>query len=145
MGRTGIILTNAAKSGEKRRVLVAKLGLDGHDRGVKIVARTLRDAGFEVIYAGLRQTPEMVVRAAIDEDVDLVGLSSLSGAHLALVPPVVAGLREARSDIPVVLGGIVPERDQVELDAAGVAAIIGPGASADEVVGVVNAAIDATA
>jgi len=125
-------------------VLVAKLGLDGHDRGVKVVARILRDAGFEVIYAGLRQTPDMVVRAAIDEDVDLVGLSSLSGAHLALVPPVVTGLRAAHSNIPVVLGGIVPERDQHELDAAGVAAIIGPGASSDEVVAVVNGAIDAS-
>lgn len=123
------------------RVLVAKLGLDGHDRGVKVVARLLRDAGFEVIYTGLRQTPEMVVAAARDEDVDAVGLSMLSGAHLALAPPVVAGLRSAGLDTPVVVGGIVPEQDLDRLSAAGIAAVIGPGATAEEVVAAVEGAI----
>lgn len=124
------------------RVLVAKLGLDGHDRGVKVVARILRDAGFEVIYTGLRQTPAMVVAAAIDEDVDAVGLSMLSGAHLALVPPVVEGLRAEGLDTPVIVGGIVPERDVAVLRDAGVAEILSPGASAEEVVGAVSRAID---
>src|ERR1019366_5331628 len=93
------------------RVLVAKVGLDGHDRGIKVVARLLRDAGMEVVYTGLFQTPEMVAVAAIQEDVDVVGLSMLSGAHLTLVPLVVAALRERGSDIPVVVGGIVPPSD----------------------------------
>jgi methylmalonyl-CoA mutase C-terminal domain/subunit len=123
------------------RVLVAKLGLDGHDRGVKVVARILRDAGFEVIYTGLRQTPETVVAAARDEDVDAVGLSMLSGAHLALAPPVVEGLRSAGLDVPVVVGGIVPDRDLATLLEAGIASVIGPGATAEEVVAVVDAAI----
>ena len=118
----------------KGRVLVAKLGLDGHDRGVKVVARILRDAGFEVIYTGLRQTPATVVAAAVDEDVDAIGLSMLSGAHLALVPPVVELLRAQQLTIPVVVGGIIPERDVDTLMQAGVAAILAPGASADEVV-----------
>lgn len=131
--------------GPRGRVLVAKLGLDGHDRGVKVVARILRDAGFEVIYTGLRQTPETVVAAARDEDVDVVGLSMLSGAHLALAPPVVEGLRSAGLDIPVVIGGIVPDRDLPVLADAGVASVIGPGATADEVVAVVAAAIAASA
>ena len=125
----------------RARVLVAKLGLDGHDRGVKVVARLLRDAGFEVIYTGLRQTPEMVVAAARDEDVDVVGLSMLSGAHLALAPPVVAGLRAEGLDIPVVVGGIVPDRDLPALEAAGVSEVIGPGATADEVVAAVERAL----
>jgi methylmalonyl-CoA mutase C-terminal domain/subunit len=128
-------------SGSRGRVLVAKLGLDGHDRGVKVVARLLRDAGFEVIYTGLRQTPEMVVAAARDEDVDAVGLSMLSGAHLALAPPVVAGLRGEGLDIPVVVGGIVPDRDLAALADAGVAEVIGPGATAEEVVAVMERAI----
>lgn len=123
------------------RVLVAKLGLDGHDRGVKVVARMLRDAGFEVIYTGLRQTPEMVVAAARDEDVDAVGLSMLSGAHLALAPPVVEGLRAAGLDTPVVVGGIVPEQDLAALADAGVAEVIGPGSTSDEVVAALDRAI----
>ncbi len=125
------------------RVLVAKLGLDGHDRGVKVVARILRDAGFEVIYTGLRQTPETVVAAAIDEDVDAVGLSMLSGAHLALVPPVVAGLRAEGLHTPVVVGGIIPDRDRPALLQSGVAEIITPGATATEVVDAVQRAIGA--
>ena len=127
------------------RVLVAKLGLDGHDRGVKVVARLLRDAGFEVIYAGLRQTPDMVVAAARDEDVDAVGLSMLSGAHLALAPPVVAGLRAAGLSTPVVVGGIVPEQDLAALRDAGVAEVVGPGVSADDVVAAMGRAIASAA
>jgi len=125
------------------RVLVAKVGLDGHDRGVKVVARILRDAGFEVIYTGLFQTPETVVAAAIDEDVDAVGLSMLSGAHQALVPPVVAGLRAAGLSTPVILGGIIPEHDVEEMTGAGVAAVLTPGATAGEVVAAVRDAIAA--
>jgi methylmalonyl-CoA mutase C-terminal domain/subunit len=135
----------AAESTHRGRVLVAKLGLDGHDRGVKVVARILRDSGFEVIYTGLRQTPETVVAAAIDEDVDAVGLSMLSGAHLALVPPVVAGLRAEGLPTPVVVGGIIPDRDRPALLQAGVAEIITPGATAPEVVDAVQRAINAAA
>ena len=127
------------------RVLVAKVGLDGHDRGVKVVARILRDAGFEVIYTGLFQTADTVAAAAIDEDVDVVGLSMLSGAHMTLAPLVVAKLRERGSDIPVVVGGTIPNRDVPKLEAAGVAAVLTPGATADEVVARVRSVIDAHA
>jgi methylmalonyl-CoA mutase C-terminal domain/subunit len=116
------------------RVLVAKVGLDGHDRGVKVIARILRDAGFEVIYTGLFQTPDTVASAAIDEDVDVIGLSMLSGAHLTLAPLVVEKLRERGSDIPVVVGGIVPDHDLEAMSAAGIAAVLTPGATAVEVV-----------
>ncbi|MHB1210144.1 MAG: cobalamin B12-binding domain-containing protein [Acidimicrobiales bacterium] len=116
------------------RVLVAKVGLDGHDRGIKVVARILRDAGMEVIYTGLFQTPTTVAIAAIQEDVDVVGLSLLSGAHLTLAPLVVEELRQRGSEIPVVVGGIVPTNDLAELKAAGIAAVFGPGASGDEIV-----------
>lgn len=113
---------------ERLRILVAKPGLDGHDRGAKVVARALRDAGHEVIYTGLRQTPEMIVRAAVDEDVDAVGLSILSGAHTTLLPRVVAGLREAGvSDVIVFAGGIIPEEDVPGLATAGVRRVFGPG------------------
>jgi methylmalonyl-CoA mutase C-terminal domain/subunit len=122
------------------RVLVAKVGLDGHDRGIKVVARTLRDAGMEVIYTGLFQTPETVAAAALDEDVDVVGLSMLSGAHMTLAPLVVEALRNKGVDIPVVVGGIVPNQDVPELLAAGVAGVIGPGATAEEVVAAVQRA-----
>ena len=122
------------------RVLVAKVGLDGHDRGIKVVARTLRDAGMEVIYTGLFQTPETVAAAALDEDVDVVGLSMLSGAHMTLAPLVVEALRNKGVDIPVVVGGIVPNQDVPELLAAGVTGVIGPGATAEEVVAAVQAA-----
>jgi methylmalonyl-CoA mutase C-terminal domain/subunit len=127
------------------RVLVAKVGLDGHDRGVKVVARILRDAGFEVIYTGLFQTPDSVAAAAVDEDVDAIGLSMLSGAHLTLAPMVVERVRARGSSIPVIVGGIVPDQDIEQLTAAGVAAVLAPGASADEVVSAVRAAIDAHA
>ncbi len=123
------------------RVLVAKVGLDGHDRGVKVVARILRDAGMEVVYTGLFQTPESVAASAIDEDVDVVGVSMLSGAHLTLAPLVVTALRERGSEIPVVVGGIVPPDDVPLLRAAGVAAVLGPGASAQEIVATVSALV----
>ena len=117
------------------RVLVAKPGLDGHDRGAKVIARALRDAGMEVIYTGLRQTPEMIVNAAIQEDVDCVGLSILSGAHNAIVPRVTALLKErGAGDILVVLGGTIPQQDMEFLKSHGVAAIFGPGTSLDATV-----------
>jgi methylmalonyl-CoA mutase, C-terminal domain len=128
-------------SGE--RVLVAKVGLDGHDRGVKVVARILRDAGYEVIYTGLFQTPEKVASAAVDEDVDCIGLSMLSGAHMTLAPLVVEKLRAKGVDIPVVVGGIVPDQDVDALHALGVAAVLTPGASSDSVVETVRRAIEA--
>ena len=123
------------------RVLVTKIGLDGHDRGIKVVARMLRDAGFEVVYTGLFQTPASVVAAAIDEDVDAIGVSMLSGAHEALIPLVTAGLREAGANIPVILGGIVPEDDMEAMAQAGVAAVLTPGATGTEVVAAVTQAI----
>ena len=110
------------------RVLVAKPGLDGHDRGAKVIARALRDSGMEVIYTGLRQTPEMIVNAAVQEDVDCIGLSILSGAHNAIVPRITALLKErGAEDILLVLGGTIPEQDAQFLKAQGVAAIFGPG------------------
>jgi methylmalonyl-CoA mutase C-terminal domain/subunit len=123
------------------RVLVAKVGLDGHDRGVKVVGRILRDAGFEVIYTGLQQTPEMVAAAARDEDVDAIGLSMLSGAHMTLVPRVLDRLREYGLDTPVVVGGIIPGADIPKLEALGVAGVLTPGASVDEIVAAVQGAI----
>jgi methylmalonyl-CoA mutase C-terminal domain/subunit len=126
------------------RVLVAKVGLDGHDRGIKVVARILRDLGMEVIYTGLFQTPETVAVSAIQEDVDVVGLSMLSGAHLTLVPLVIRALRERGSDIAVVIGGIVPPSDVPLLVAAGVAGVLGPGASAESVVAIVSKAASAS-
>src|SRR4051794_35721397 len=117
------------------RVLVAKPGLDGHDRGAKVIARALRDAGMEVIYTGLRQTPEMIVNAALQEDVQVIGLSILSGAHNAIVPRVIALLREKEmEDVKVVVGGIIPDEDAAELKRQGVAAVFQPGASLDSIV-----------
>ena len=117
------------------RVLVAKPGLDGHDRGAKIIARALRDAGFEVIYTGLHQTPEMIAEAAIQEDVDCIGLSVLSGAHMTLFPKIVALLEgKGAGDIPVFGGGIVPEEDIEELKKLGVRQIFTPGASTGDIV-----------
>ncbi len=110
------------------RVLVAKPGLDGHDRGAKIIARALRDAGMEVIYTGLRQTPESIVNAAVQEDVDCIGLSILSGAHNAIVPRIITLLRDAHAqDILLVLGGTIPEPDIPHLKEIGVSAVFGPG------------------
>ena len=127
------------------RVLLAKVGLDGHDRGVKVVARILRDAGYEVVYTGLFQTPQTVAAAAVDEDVDAIGLSMLSGAHMTLAPAVVEKVRARGADIPVVVGGIVPEADVAALRAAGVAGVLTPGASSEQVVAVVRDAIAARA
>lgn len=119
----------------KIRVLVAKPGLDGHDRGAKVIARALRDAGMEVIYTGLRQTPEMIVEAALQEDVDLIGLSILSGAHMAVTPRIMSLLNENdMGDVPVFLGGIIPSDDVDVLKDMGVAAVFGPGTSTEEIV-----------
>lgn len=119
----------------KIRVLIAKPGLDGHDRGAKVVARALRDHGMEVIYTGLRQTPEQIAEAAIQEDVDVVGLSVLSGAHMTLFPRVVDLLRqEGAGDIVVVGGGIIPDEDAAELKKAGLYATFGPGTSTDDII-----------
>jgi len=117
------------------RVLVAKAGLDGHDRGAKIIARALRDAGMEVLYTGLRKTPESIVQAAIQEDVDCIGLSILSGAHNALVPRLVALLKEQQAeDILLVLGGTIPQADIPALKEMGVAEVFGPGTPLDSIV-----------
>jgi methylmalonyl-CoA mutase C-terminal domain/subunit len=119
---------------ERLRILIAKPGLDGHDRGAKVIARALRDAGMEVIYAGLRQTPEMIVEAALQEDVDGIGLSILSGAHMTLVPRVLDGLREAGLEqVKVFVGGIIPDADISTLKNMGVAGIFGPGTSTQTV------------
>ena len=119
----------------KIRVLVAKPGLDGHDRGAKVIARALRDAGMEVIYTGLRQTPEMIVNAALQEDVDVIGLSILSGAHNAIVPRVNDLLRSNKmDDVLLMVGGTIPEQDVPALKKAGVAAIFGPGTPMDQIV-----------
>ncbi|HSO28449.1 MAG TPA: cobalamin B12-binding domain-containing protein, partial [Candidatus Sulfomarinibacteraceae bacterium] len=116
------------------KVLIAKPGLDGHDRGAKVLARGLRDEGFEVVYTGLRQTPEMVATAALQEDVDVVGLSILSGAHMTLVPRICRLLRDgSMDDVLVVVGGIIPDDDAASLREAGVAAIFGPGTTIAEV------------
>lgn len=117
------------------RVLVAKPGLDGHDRGAKIIARALRDAGMEVIYTGLRQTPEMIVNAALQEDVQVIGLSILSGAHNAIMPRIMELLREKEmTDVLVVVGGIIPDEDARELKNIGVAEVFQPGASLERIV-----------
>jgi methylmalonyl-CoA mutase C-terminal domain/subunit len=121
------------------RVLVAKAGLDGHDRGVKVIARALRDAGMEVIYTGLRQTPEMIVNAALQEDVQVIGLSILSGAHRAIVPRVMELLREKNmNDVLVVVGGTIPDADAQELKKNGVTAVFQPGSSLDAIVGLIR-------
>ena len=120
------------------RVLIGKPGLDGHDRGAKVVARALRDAGMEVIYTGLRQTPEMIVEAALQEDVDAIGLSILSGAHLLLVERVMALLAENdMEDVPVFVGGIIPDEDVAKLKGMGVTAVFGPGASIEAIASLV--------
>jgi methylmalonyl-CoA mutase C-terminal domain/subunit len=119
----------------KIRILLAKPGLDGHDRGVKVIARALRDAGMEVIYTGLRQTPEQIVNAALQEDVDAVGLSILSGAHLHLFPKIVSLMREKKmDDILIFAGGIIPDRDTAMLKKIGIAEVFPPGSSLQEIV-----------
>ena len=130
-------------SGEKIRVLIAKPGLDGHDRGAKIIARAFRDAGMEVIYTGLRQTPEMIAEAALQEDVSIVGLSILSGAHMTLVPRVLEALRAVGlDDVIVLVGGIIPESDAQELMALGVGAVFGPGTPMEEVIAFARSAVE---
>ena len=126
----------------KIRVLMAKPGLDGHDRGAKVVARALRDAGMEVIYTGLRQSPEMIAEAALQEDVDVVGLSILSGAHLGLVPRVMDLLRaNGQTDVKVFVGGIIPEGDVPELLKCGVMAVYGPGATSEKYIQEIRQAV----
>jgi methylmalonyl-CoA mutase C-terminal domain/subunit len=126
------------------RVVIAKPGLDGHDRGAKIIARALRDAGMEVIYTGLHQTPEQIVETAIQEDADAVGVSILSGAHMTLVPRIVDGLKaNGADDVLVVVGGTIPQDDADELKDAGVAAVFGPGATTTEIVDFLRGAVAA--
>lgn len=129
-------MTTAPKTSDRRiRVLVAKPGLDGHDRGAKIIARSFRDAGFEVIYTGLRQTAEQVVNAALQEDVDVIGLSVLSGAHMTLCPRIMELVRKEKlDDVLVVVGGIVPEDDIASLKESGVKEVFGPGSSTEDIV-----------
>jgi len=129
-------------SEQRLRVLVGKPGLDGHDRGAKVIARGLRDAGMEVIYTGLRQTPEMIVKAALQEDVDAIGLSILSGAHMPLVSRIMELMAENdMMDVPLFLGGIVPDEDVPRLKEMGVAAVFGPGANLDDVIAQFRAAV----
>ncbi len=131
-------------SKDKIRVLVAKPGLDGHDRGAKVVARALRDAGMEVIYTGIRQTPDMIVEAAIQEDADVVGLSILSGAHLELFPAVTEGLRKkGREDVLIIAGGIIPEDDIPSLKQIGVRAVFGPGTSTEDIISFIRKEVTA--
>jgi len=125
----------AGEQGRKIRVLIAKPGLDGHDRGAKVIARAFRDAGMEVIYTGLRQTPEMIVSAAVQEDVDAIGMSCLSGAHMHLFPRVMELLKERGADDIVVFGGgTIPDEDILKLKAAGIAAVFTPGATTSEAI-----------
>lgn len=128
------------------RVLVAKPGLDGHDRGAKVVARALRDAGMEVIYTGLRQTPEMIAEAALQEDVDIIGLSILSGAHMALVPRILELVKaNGQDDVKLFIGGIIPDEDVISLKKMGVTGVYGPGASTEDIVADVRKSVLKTA
>ena len=133
-------MSNPAGNAIPVRVLVAKPGLDGHDRGAKVIARALRDAGMEVIYTGLRQTPEQIISAAVQEDVEFIGLSILSGAHSVIVPKVMELLRESQADdIQVLLGGIIPDQDIAEMKKLGVAAVFQPGTSLEAIVEFIRA------
>jgi methylmalonyl-CoA mutase, C-terminal domain len=126
------------------RVLIAKPGLDGHDRGAKVIARALRDAGMEVIYTGLRQTAQMIAEAALQEDVDVVGLSILSGAHMTLVPLIRKSMDESElSDIPIIVGGIIPNEDKEAMKAHGVVGVFGPGTTTEEIRDFINALVAA--
>ena len=131
----------AKKRGAQIRILIAKPGLDGHDRGAKVVARALRDAGFEVIYTGLHQTPEMVVSAAIQEDVDIIGLSIHSGAHLPIVSAIQSFMKKKKALRPMFLGGIIPDDDAKQLKKLGVFAVFGPGASFQDIIKSINKAV----
>lgn len=125
-----------------RRILIGKPGLDGHDRGAKVIARALVDAGFEVIYTGLHQTPEDIVAGAIQEGVDLIGLSVMSGAHLPLVERIHALLGESEADIPIVIGGVIPGEDHAALKALGVAEVFTPGAELGEITAFITSLLD---
>jgi methylmalonyl-CoA mutase, C-terminal domain len=126
----------------KIRVLVAKPGLDGHDRGAKVVARALRDAGMEVIYTGLRQTPEMIAEAALQEDVDVVGLSILSGAHMALAPRIVELLKaNGQTQVKIFIGGIIPDEDIPRLKEIGITGVYGPGANTEQIIADIRGAV----
>ena len=126
------------------RVLIAKPGLDGHDRGAKVIARALRDAGMEVIYTGLRQTPEMIAEAALQEDVDVVGLSILSGAHMALVPRIREVMNEnGLQDVHLIIGGIIPDEDKPRLKELGVQGIFGPGANTEDIAAFIRELMEA--
>ena len=128
---------------KKIRVLVAKPGLDGHDRGAKVVARALRDAGMEVIYTGLRQTPEMIAEAALQEDVDVVGLSILSGAHMALAPRIIELLKNnGQAQVKIFIGGIIPDEDLAKLKEMGIAGVYGPGASTEDIIRDVKTSVE---
>jgi methylmalonyl-CoA mutase, C-terminal domain len=143
--RLTVVLTSGYMD-PRIRVLVAKPGLDGHDRGAKVIARALRDAGMEVIYTGLRQTPEMIVSAALQEDVQVIGLSILSGAHNAIVPRIMDLLREkGMDDVLVLVGGIIPDEDAAELKKLGVAAVFQPGASLEAIVDFIRSSVKQTA
>lgn len=121
------------------RVLIAKPGLDGHDRGAKVIARALRDAGMEVIYTGLRQTPQMIAEAALQEDVDIVGLSILSGAHMTLVPRIREAMNESElDDVPIIVGGIIPDVDKAKLAEMGVIGVFGPGTTTETIRDFIN-------
>ena len=121
------------------RVLIAKPGLDGHDRGAKVIARALRDAGMEVIYTGLRQTPQMIAEAALQEDVDVVGLSILSGAHMTLIPRIREAMNESElNDVPIIVGGIIPDDDKAALTEMGVVGVFGPGTSTEMIRDFIN-------
>ncbi len=127
---------------EPIRVLIAKPGLDGHDRGAKVIARALRDAGMEVVYTGLRQTPEMIVNAALQEDVQAIGLSILSGAHNAIVPRLLELLRErGMDDVLVIVGGVIPDEDAARLKSMGVAGVFQPGAALEEIVRFIRSSV----
>jgi len=127
--------------GKKIRVLVAKPGLDGHDRGAKVVAHALRDAGMDVIYTGLRQTPEQIVNAAIQEDVDVIGLSILSGAHMELCGRILDLMKEKGLNVPIFVGGIIPDEDAEKLKEIGIAEVYGPGTSLSKIVEDIRAAV----
>lgn len=141
VSKTSDYSPRSADDPEPLRVVLAKLGFDGHDRGLKVVARTLRDAGMEVIYLGLRQTTESIIAACEQEDADVIGLSMHNAGHLTLAPRMAQAIDSAGLDVPVVIGGIVPAEDVNVLIEAGVAAVLGPGASAEEVVAAVKAAV----
>jgi methylmalonyl-CoA mutase C-terminal domain/subunit len=141
---SGLESTAGDESGARLRVVLAKLGLDGHDRGLKVVARILRDAGMEVIYLGLRQTTSSIIAAVEQEDADAIGLSMHNAGHLTLAPKMVKALKARGIEVPVIVGGIIPPQDEEALRNAGVAAVLGPGAPAETVVQVVRAAVAAS-